>query len=72
MPIKIFVIFNGKFSITNIFPKVKREMNFGHLFLSISGNLKIVLKKVVKISLLDHNALKIKLCYKNEVTIILI
>jgi hypothetical protein len=47
MIIKIFVIFNGKFSITNIFPKVKRELNFGHLFLSISGNLNIVLKKRV-------------------------
>jgi hypothetical protein len=33
-------------------------MDFGHLFLSISGNLKIVLKNVVKISLLHHNALK--------------
>ncbi len=31
MLIKIFVIFNGKFSVTKKFPKVKREMDFGHL-----------------------------------------
>ncbi len=52
-----------------MFQKSKREMNFGHLFLSILRNLKKVLKMQLWKTQCDHNALNFVFGVKKTVTI---